>query len=541
MTKAPGTVDFMPPESLADDPVYGPPMDVFSFAGVVLHTFAQQWPKPINQTQYDPKTRRKVALLEVERRQQYLDKMRGEAEVLRPLVEECLDDDPAVRPTITAVCERIQVSKDVYMKESPQDVITLHQQVEQQKTENDQLRGEIDQVKTENEQQKFEINHLKYGNDQLKFEVDQLNQQLSSTRSVPTQQVASQLNRVTLGRPTTKTSKLKIEAPPLMPALTSGRYHIKWTQLANLPAPMYYAYVTVQDKKVYVAGGNSPVDDAEHQVYVYDINTDQWDQLPPSGHYYGVIHIIGGKLAIIGGRLSATKMVTSKVSTFDETRQTWTSHYPDLLSARSRPGVVTHLEHVIVAGGVKDVNNTLVVQDDIEVLNWMEKSHWQKVSINLPVSMVFFTPIISDDHLVIVGYANADMRCDKSAYRIPVDDITRPVDQQQTSDTPTKWITMTDATDWCTALVPSSSPPVVVGGQDQSGTSTIADIKMYDDSSKSWKNISSLSSARSTVAIAAVNNNAMIVIGGYTKVGSMANAKSSSLTTVELGQAQLIH
>ena len=326
-----------------------------------------------------------------------------------------------------------------------------------------------------------------------------------------------------------------------MPALTSGRYHIKWTQLANLPAPMYYAYVTVQDKKVYVAGGNSPVDDAEHQVYVYDINTDQWDQLPPSGHYYGVIHIIGGKLAIIGGRLSATKMVTSKVSTFDETRQTWTSHYPDLLSARSRPGVVTHLEHVIVAGGVKDVNNTLVVQDDIEVLNWMEKSHWQKVSINLPVSMVFFTPIISDDHLVIVGYANADMRCDKSAYRIPVDDITRPVDQQQTSDTPTKWITMTDATDWCTALVPSSSPPVVVGGQDQSGTSTIADIKMYDDSSKSWKNISSLSSARSTVAIAAVNNNAMIVIGGYTKVGSMANAKSSSLTTVELGQAQLIH
>jgi len=30
--------------------------------------------------------------------------MRGEAEVLRPLVEECLDDDPAVRPTIAAVC-----------------------------------------------------------------------------------------------------------------------------------------------------------------------------------------------------------------------------------------------------------------------------------------------------------------------------------------------------------------------------------------------------------------------------------------------------
>ncbi|XP_065906628.1 uncharacterized protein [Dysidea avara] len=323
-----------------------------------------------------------------------------------------------------------------------------------------------------------------------------------------------------------------------MPALTSGRHHIKWTQLSNLPAPMYDAYVTVQDKKVYVAG-DSPVDDAQHQVYVYDVNTDHWDQLPPSGHHGGIPHIIGGKLAIIGGGLSATKMVTNKVSTFDETSQTWTSHYPDLLSVRVRPGVVTHLEHVIVAGGQKFVNNALVVQDDIEVLNWMKNSDWQKVSINLPVPMTVFTPIITDDHLLIVGYVGANKKGDRRAYEIPVNDITRSCDQKQTSDTPTKWITLTDATHWYTALVPSSSPPVVVGGQ--VGGKPTSDIKMYDDSSKSWKNISSLSSARSQVAIAAVNNNAIIVIGGYTKGGSEDTAKSSSLTTVELGQAQLIH
>ena len=152
MTKAPGTVDFMPPESLKENPEYGPPMDVFSFAGIVLHTFNQKWPHPTDQVQFDPKTRRKVALLEVERRQQYLDKMRGEAEVLRPLVEECLDDDPAVRPTITAVCERIQVSKDVYMEESPQDFITLHQQVEQKNIEIEQVKSDCEQLRFENDQ-----------------------------------------------------------------------------------------------------------------------------------------------------------------------------------------------------------------------------------------------------------------------------------------------------------------------------------------------------------------------------------------------------
>ena len=167
MTKAPGTVDFMPPEALARRPVYGPPMDVFSFAGIILHTFNQQWPGPSEQVQFDPKTRRRVALSEVERRQQYLDKMIGEAEVLRPLVVECLDDDPAVRPIIATVCGRIQVNKDSYVKESPQDVITLHHELnknkyeaEQLKSENRLLKNNIEHLSSENEQQRATIEQM---------------------------------------------------------------------------------------------------------------------------------------------------------------------------------------------------------------------------------------------------------------------------------------------------------------------------------------------------------------------------------------------
>ena len=43
------------------------------------------------------------------------------------------------------------------------------------------------------------------------------------------------------------------------------------------------------------------------------------------------------------------------------------------------------------------------------------------------------------------------------------------------------------------------------------------------------------------VAIAAVYNNAIIIIGGCTKGGSITNCKSSSVTVVELGQAELLH
>ena len=326
-----------------------------------------------------------------------------------------------------------------------------------------------------------------------------------------------------------------------MPALTSGRHHIKWTRLADLPAPLCGAYVAVQHHKIYVTG-YSPVEDAKHQVYVYDINTDQWGHLPPSGHYYGIPYIIGGKLVIIGGRLSTTKRMTNKVSTFNEDSQTWTSCYPDLLSVRSKPGVVSHLEHVIVAGGVRSTSeddDTRVVQDDIEVLNWIENSHWRKLSIKLPVPMFAFTPTItSDDHLLIVGHAGAGKR-HKNAHKIPITDVTASIDQQHNRDIPTKWTELTATDHWFTALVPSSmslSTPMVVGGHDDG---TTADIKVYDN--KSWKKIGSLSSARSQVAVAAVYNNAIIIIGGYTNGDGIANRDSSSVTVVELGQIELLH
>ena len=61
------------------------------------------------------------------------------------------------------------------------------------------------------------------------------------------------------------------------------------------------------------------------------------------------------------------------------------SYYPDLLSVRSKPGVVSHLEHVIVAGGTKPTpedDDTPVVQDDIEVLNWIAREFTLEESIH---------------------------------------------------------------------------------------------------------------------------------------------------------------
>ena len=133
MTKVPGTVDFMPPEANTSTPIYGTAMDVFSFAGIILHTFNQCWPTPEQERKYDVTTRKMVALSEIERRQQHLDKITGPGEALKLLIKECLDYDPDQRPHITSVCRRIKSAKANLLKEPLQDPITVFQQLEQLK------------------------------------------------------------------------------------------------------------------------------------------------------------------------------------------------------------------------------------------------------------------------------------------------------------------------------------------------------------------------------------------------------------------------
>jgi len=106
-----GAVEFMPPEVLIALPIYGLKLDVFSFGAVVLFAVTGQWSTPMAKTKFDSRSGNLVLLSEVDRRQQYLEKMRGGAELLKSLVKECLDNDPVIRPDIEDVSKNLEVIK----------------------------------------------------------------------------------------------------------------------------------------------------------------------------------------------------------------------------------------------------------------------------------------------------------------------------------------------------------------------------------------------------------------------------------------------
>ena len=122
LTKTPGTSVFMSPETSDDKPVYGPPLDVFSFGGVILFVTSRQWPNPKPWSQIDPKTKKRIFLSnEVQRRQHYIDMMSGSDADLKPLVMLCLEDDPELRPSVKDISERLRKMKDVCSKKTDHD------------------------------------------------------------------------------------------------------------------------------------------------------------------------------------------------------------------------------------------------------------------------------------------------------------------------------------------------------------------------------------------------------------------------------------
>ena len=114
LTQAPGTNDFMPPECLASKPVYGLPLDMFSFGGVILYICTQKWPQLAPLIDFNPDTNERIVLTELQRRQQYLDEMLGVYADLKSLVISCLDDNPKQRPLVTKALLKIKRIKDTY-------------------------------------------------------------------------------------------------------------------------------------------------------------------------------------------------------------------------------------------------------------------------------------------------------------------------------------------------------------------------------------------------------------------------------------------
>ena len=321
-----------------------------------------------------------------------------------------------------------------------------------------------------------------------------------------------------------------------MPALQSGCYELTWEKCTDLPSPMYNASAVLHKENIYVMAGDAPQDETLDYVFSYNITNNKWSRLPPPGHYYGRLQIINDQLTVIGGRDNDTKKITNKVSTFNNNTNNWMRYYPDLMKPRSKPGVVTHEDHVIVLGGGIDGDND---HDDIEVLNWTQPLYWMKSNIKLPQPMWSPSLTISHNQLYIVGYSRSS-DISSTAYQLPINSIISSIGQPPTSGQSDNWNTLSNVPHYNTELLPQSYPPVIIGGTDAQCV-PISDVAILDLTKNTWNKVASLSTPRHNVPVVPINHDSILIIGGCTGGKDIAGAKAHCISTVEKGTVILSH
>ena len=300
---------------------------------------------------------------------------------------------------------------------------------------------------------------------------------------------------------------------------------------------MWGAYATVINSTLYICGGACPNDVRnKYNVYKYELDKYQWSVLPPLQQYHGIPVNTDNQLTVIGGKDSITNKSIAQVTTFTDNR--WSDIYPNLSVARALPAVVPYHQYVIVAGGQGD-DGTAV--DTIEVLD-VKIRYWRIINTHLPLPMYRISASVCGHSFTIVGYHGADKKRYNEAFIVPVNKIISQHQQTQQSLTSstdkgnTKWYTLADSPYWKTALVPNTSPPVIIGGNTQSNTSN--SITIFDDTNNKWKKIASLPFKCAWTTVAVIND-CIIVMGGarYTKTNETCDA--TAVSDVNVGQLVL--
>ena len=110
-----GTECYMPPEVSEDPPRLTSKVDVYSVGVLAIHTVTHKCPKRL------PATRKTStgleAVCEYERFSPVLKEFKEEANLLLPLIEKCLDNDPQARPEAIEIIEQLKEMKSTMPKE----------------------------------------------------------------------------------------------------------------------------------------------------------------------------------------------------------------------------------------------------------------------------------------------------------------------------------------------------------------------------------------------------------------------------------------
>ena len=115
-TVCPGTIAYMPPEALMENPRYDTPLDVFSFGQLALYLAIQEFPLVYEISSEHMIEAYKTGEVAIRRRSKWIDMLPVD-HCLRSIILRCLKDDPLERPSTEELNVKMKVLCGLELKE----------------------------------------------------------------------------------------------------------------------------------------------------------------------------------------------------------------------------------------------------------------------------------------------------------------------------------------------------------------------------------------------------------------------------------------
>ena len=162
LTMCPGTLAYMPPESLRDPTVYTKKLDCFSEGVLMIQVCTRQWPQPGPRTQIIQDSRSPIGVIEMpvpeaERRRNHIDLVNSSHPLL-PIARDCLEYQENERPSSEELCERL-----AHLKESGSYQGSILEEKEKTHTYDDQISQQVEDGNKKQVKKQLLLPHSTHG------------------------------------------------------------------------------------------------------------------------------------------------------------------------------------------------------------------------------------------------------------------------------------------------------------------------------------------------------------------------------------------
>jgi hypothetical protein len=305
-----------------------------------------------------------------------------------------------------------------------------------------------------------------------------------------------------------------------------GPLKLNWKRGKNMPYDMTNNIkAIVIDDNIYVGGGYSedPSDESSCTMMVYSLASGSWSKLPPHETRWFGMAAVNNQLVLVGGRTTAQK-ATGILAMWDEGSRTWTRPFPEMLTPRQSPSVISHQKWLVVAGG--DTDTDTGGTNKVEILDTLS-GQWYEGS-PIPSGCTEMSSAINGN-LWYLSRGFSSRGPIKHVFSVYLDDLISQALLQSAGNTsspkPSPWQTLTDTPLTLSTVLVLNGALLAVGGHESSA------IHHYQPSTMSWIKVGNLPTERWMCACTVLPSGEIFVVGGTTRIGG----GFENLVRVDLG------